>query len=111
MLIWKIAWRNLWRHKGKSFVIGLILFLGALLMTVGNGLIEGAKQGLEANMISSFTGHLIVVSENEEKDDVLFTNKTVEVVPDYPTIKSVLQQQNFAKQKSKVSLRTDYMLI
>ena len=25
MLIWKIAWRNLWRHKGKSLVVGTIL--------------------------------------------------------------------------------------
>lgn len=95
MLVWKIAWRNIWRHKGKSFVIGIILFLGALLMTVGNGLIEGAKQGLEENMVSSFTGHLIVVSEEEEKNDVLFTNKMVEVVPNYPEMKGLLQQQAF----------------
>ena len=95
MLIWKIAWRNLWRHKGKSLVIGVILFLGALLMTVGNGLIEGAQQGLEENMIESFTGHLVVVAENEDRDDVLFTDKTIEVLPDYPAIKATLQQQDF----------------
>ena len=70
MLMWKIAWRNIWRHKAKSFVIGIILFLGAFLMTVGNGMIDGAKQGLEDNMINSLTGHLIVLSEAEEKDDV-----------------------------------------
>ena len=36
-----IAWRNILRHKGKSLVIGVILFLGSLLMTVGNGIISG----------------------------------------------------------------------
>ena len=25
MLVWKIAWRNVWRHQGKSLVIGVIL--------------------------------------------------------------------------------------
>jgi len=95
MLTWKIAWRNIWRHRGKSIVIGVILFLGALLMTVGNGLIEGAKQGLEKNMIDSFTGHLIVASENEDRDDVLFTDKTIEVLPDYQEVKSILQKQDF----------------
>lgn len=93
--MWKIAWRNIWRHKGKSFVIGIILFLGALLMTVGNGMIDGAKQGLEKNMINSLTGHLMVLSEAEKKDDVLFTQKTVEVIPNYQEMKPVLQQQDF----------------
>jgi len=27
-LIIKIAWRNILRHKGKSVIIGVILFLG-----------------------------------------------------------------------------------
>ena len=27
----KIAWRNIWLHKNKSIVIGIILFLGAFL--------------------------------------------------------------------------------
>lgn len=93
--MWKIAWRNIWRHKAKSLVIGVILFLGALLMTVGNGMIDGAKQGIEDNMINSLTGHLIVLSEHEQKDDVLFTQKTVEVIPNYQAIKPVLEQQDF----------------
>ena len=33
MLELTIAWRNLWRHQGKSLVIGAILFLGASLLT------------------------------------------------------------------------------
>jgi ABC-type lipoprotein release transport system permease subunit len=93
MLLWKIAWRNLWRHKGKSFVIGMILFLGALFMTVGDALINGAEKGLEKNMIESFTGHLVVVAEKEKNKDVFFTNKAVEVIPDYQAVKAVLQQQ------------------
>lgn len=95
MLVWKIAWRNLWRHKGKSLVIGLILFLGALLMTVGNAVIEGAKQGLEENMINRFTGHLILAAEHEKKENVFFANKAIKVIPDYPAVKSLLQQQDF----------------
>jgi len=44
-LIIKIAWRNILRHKGKSVIIGVILFLGALIMTVGNGVISGWTLG------------------------------------------------------------------
>jgi ABC-type lipoprotein release transport system permease subunit len=95
MLIWKIAWRNLWRHKGKSLVIGVILFLGALLMTVGDATVRGARQGLEENMVKRFTGHLVLVSANEKKNSVFFTNQSLKVLPDYLKIKQILQSQNF----------------
>ncbi len=95
MLTWKIAWRNLLRHKGKSFVVGIILFLGALLMTVGNATIEGAKQGLRENMIERFTGHLVLASEKEKKKMVFFTNKSLKVIADYSRIKQILEEQDF----------------
>ena len=95
MLIWKIAWRNLWRHRGKSLVIGVILFLGALLMTVGDALVRGANQGLEENMVKRFTGHLILAAASEKKTSVFFTNQSVKLLPDYPKVKNVLQSQDF----------------
>ena len=72
MLIWKIAWRNLWRHRGKSLVIGVILFLGAFLMTIGNGLVDGAKEGMKQNLINRFAGHVILVSSSEKKNSIFF---------------------------------------
>ena len=47
-LILKIAWRNIWRHKGKSLVIGVILFIGAMLMSIGNGMISGMEKGMSS---------------------------------------------------------------
>ena len=97
MLIWKIAWRNLLRHKGKSLVIGIILFLGALLMTVGNAIIEGAKQGLEEHMINRFTGNLILVSSKEKKENVFFNEKSLKVLSDYPQVKQILEKQDIVE--------------
>ncbi len=96
MLTLKIAWRNLWRHRGKSLVIGLILFLGAFLMTVGNAVIEGAKEGIAENMVNRFTGHLILKAAAEKKDEVLFgPPSSLKVIPDYPSVKALLEQQDF----------------
>ena len=95
MLIWKIAWRNLWRHRGKSLVIGVILFLGALLMTVGDAMVRGANQGLEENMVKRFTGHLILVASSEKKTSIFFTNQSLKLLPDYPKIKKSLEGQEF----------------
>jgi putative ABC transport system permease protein len=94
-LAFKIAWRNLWRHKGKSLVIGGILFFGAVLMTVGNGMISGMEKGLSENIIKSFTGDIVVISDAEEKDDVLFSfsGKPLKVIKDFDAIKKVMAKE------------------
>ena len=95
MLTWKIAWRNLLRHRGKSLVIGVILFLGAFLMILGDALIEGAKQGLAENMINRFTGHVVLAAAKEKKQEVFFGFGTLKVLPNYPQLKAVLEKQTF----------------
>jgi len=99
-LILKIAWRNILRHKGKSLVIGVILFLGAYLMTIGNGVITGMDQGLKSNIINGFIGHMVVVSEKQKSDNVLFAiyGKTIMPIYNYPEIKKVLAGQGYIKQ-------------
>jgi putative ABC transport system permease protein len=96
MLTWKIAWRNLWRHRGKSLVIGTILFLGALLMTVGNAVIEGAKQGLVESVAERFTGHLALVAGEEDSQNIFFSETIVplKLIPEYPRLKDILQEQD-----------------
>jgi ABC-type lipoprotein release transport system permease subunit len=97
MLILKIAWRNLLRHKAKSLIIGIIIFLGALIMTVGNASVIGAQKGFDENFVNRFTGHLILVSKDEEKDNVLFPfmGETLKVLQDYPVLKSMLEEQDY----------------
>lgn len=97
MLVFKIAWRNIFRHKGKSFVIGIILFLGALLMTVGNGVISGMNVGLERNIVNGFTGDLILMSDKQTQDSVLFgfMGEAVEPIYNYKDIKEVLLEEEY----------------
>ncbi len=94
-LAFKIAWRNLWRHKGKSLVIGVILFFGAVLMTVGNGMISGMEEGLSDNIVNLFTGDIVVISNEQEKDDILFefSGKPLKVIKDYQAVKEVLNKE------------------
>jgi putative ABC transport system permease protein len=96
-LIVKIAWRNIMRHKGKSIIIGMILFLGALLMTIGNGVISGMDYGLHKNIVNSFSGDIVLVSQKQESDNVFleFMGKAVEPINNYTEIKGLLKSQNF----------------
>ena len=98
-LIIKIAWRNVLRHKGKSIIIGAILFIGALLMTVGNGVIAGMDRGLERNIVEGFLGDIVIVSDKEKTDSVLFKmmGEPVESFGNYKDIKKVLAAQTYVK--------------
>jgi ABC-type lipoprotein release transport system permease subunit len=99
-LILKIAWRNILRHKGKSLVIGMILFIGSFLMTLGNGVITGMDNGIQANIINSFMGHLVLVSDKQKSDNVFFDlyGKAVAPINNFPEIKSFLEKQSSVSQ-------------
>src|SRR4030042_2316549 len=99
MLVFKIAWRNTLPHKGKSIIIGSILFLGALIMTLGNATAIGMQKGVEENIVRGFTGHIILVSDQETKDNVLFTPmaKPLKILRDYDKISALLRQQDYVK--------------
>lgn len=96
-LIMKIAWRNIMRHKGKSFVIGSILFMGALLMTVGNGVISGMDRGLEEHIVNGFTGDLIIVSDEQQSDNLFLDmmGKAIEPIYNYKQIDSLLKTLDY----------------
>jgi putative ABC transport system permease protein len=98
-LILKIAWRNVCRHKSKSIIIGVILFLGAFIMTVGNGIAGGMNKGLRDNIVNCFTGDIVLVSDKQENDDVFlgFMGKAVEPIYNYPDIRRVLEKQGFVE--------------
>jgi ABC-type lipoprotein release transport system permease subunit len=99
MLYLKIAWRSLLRHRAKSIIIGTILFLASLIMIIGDATAIGMRQGVEKNIVESFTGHIILVSDEEPKDNVLFTPmaKPLKILKDWEKIKWVLSQQDFVK--------------
>ena len=96
-LILKIAWRNIQRHRGKSIIIGMILFLGSLIMTVGNGVISGMDNGLEKNIVNGFMGHIVIISDKEQSDNILFKmmGKSVETITNYKDIKALLETQDY----------------
>ncbi len=98
-LILKIAWRNLWRHKNHSLVIGTILCLGALIMTVGNGVVEGMDRGLQKTIVRSFTGDLVLVSEKHEGDNVFLEmmGKTLPPVDNFEAIDSTLKKSGLVE--------------
>jgi ABC-type lipoprotein release transport system permease subunit len=93
-LLLKIAWRNLFRHRGQSLVVGTILFLGALLMTVGNGVVSGMDEGLHETVVKGFTGDLVLVPDKQESDNVFMEmmGRPIEPLANYTAIEKALEK-------------------
>ena len=98
-LMFKIAWRNIRRHIGKTVVIGSIIFIGALIMTIGNGIISGVDDGFQKNIVDSFSGHLVLVSDKQIEDSVLaiMNGQTVQPINNFKQIKNELVDVDIIK--------------
>jgi ABC-type lipoprotein release transport system permease subunit len=111
-IAFKIAWRNIWKHRGKSLVIGGILFLGSVLMTVGNGMIAGMEKGLADNIVNRFSGDIVVVSDEQKKDNVLFdmAGSPLKVIKSFANVTDALDNEAVIKEYLPVAAGTVYLL-
>lgn len=60
-MLWRMAWRNLFLHKQKTFVLGFILTAGLYVLVLGNSVMDTITAGLQRTYTESFTGDLAVV--------------------------------------------------
>lgn len=104
-LVFKIAWRNIIRHKNMSIVVGIILFLGSFFMTIGNGFIAGMNDGVKRNIVERFTGHVVLCATNQEQDNVLtpMDMKNIELLTGYTNIRRVLRANQDIKSFTPVT--------
>ena len=67
--------------------------MGALLMTVGNGVISGMDKGLQKNIVTGFSGDIVLVSDKQESDNVFieFMGKAIEPINNFKQIDTVFQ--------------------
>jgi len=94
MLIFKIAYRNLFRHRGKSLVVGIILFIGAVFMIVGGSTVAAMEENVTKAIIDSFIGDITIMSRTQEKEDILtvMMGDSIALIPDYPRVRAILDE-------------------
>jgi ABC-type lipoprotein release transport system permease subunit len=56
----QIAFRNLFASKLKTIIVGGIIFFGALLVVVGNSLVDSVDSSMSRSVIGSVAGHIQV---------------------------------------------------
>jgi putative ABC transport system permease protein len=61
----RMAGRNLFEHKSKSLIIGILIAGGVFLRVAGNSLMDTATSGIEKTFIANFTGDIMITGKAE----------------------------------------------
>jgi ABC-type lipoprotein release transport system permease subunit len=54
----RLAWRNIWRHRRRTFIVVVALALGLMLMMFYDGMIAGFEQAIYGNAIKVLGGNI-----------------------------------------------------
>jgi ABC-type lipoprotein release transport system permease subunit len=92
-LIYKIAARNLLRHKRRSFAVGLVIFIGAFFMTLGNGAIVGMEKGMEFNIIKGLVGDISIISAERKEDNLSNSLEDLTNIERFEDVKKIISDQ------------------
>ncbi|HEX2660905.1 MAG TPA: FtsX-like permease family protein, partial [Polyangia bacterium] len=65
-VIAKIAFRNLFASRLKTFIVGGIILFGALLVVVGSSFVDSIVAGMRRSIVGSVAGHIQVYSSKSK---------------------------------------------
>jgi ABC-type lipoprotein release transport system permease subunit len=95
MLLWKLAFRNLFVHRLKTLVTGLIIVFGTTLAIVGNSVVDAISGGMQKSLTNSLTGDIqVYAADAKEKIAVLGGSDgnlpDIGYLPDFKKVKTAL---------------------
>ncbi len=95
-MLFKIAWRNLWRNKRRSIIVLASIIVGVASLFLYSTISDGFAMQMLENQISFHTSHIQIHKKGYEN------NKNVhKVIPNPEKVENVLQKSSFIKSYSK----------
>jgi ABC-type lipoprotein release transport system permease subunit len=71
MWIVKLAWKNLWRNRSRTFITMAAIFFAVILSTVAESLKQGVFENLVKNVVSFYTGYIQVHKKGYQDEQIL----------------------------------------
>ncbi len=56
----RIALGNLWEHKSKTIILGLLIMIGVAIIITGNAFLEASKTSLQRDFVENYTGDIMI---------------------------------------------------
>ena len=96
-ILLRIAFRNIWEHKAKTLIIGLIICIGTLVIIVGNSMMDASKEGIRKSFIDNYTGDVMVHAAGESKISIFGVQsmggmESTPDIPDYERVRRIAEE-------------------
>lgn len=89
----KIALGNLWEHKSKTLILGLLIMLGVMIIVLGNAFLESNKKSLQNDFTANYTGDIMIHGPQPEEGVVTILGVsqkvTINSIPKTPAIADI----------------------
>jgi putative ABC transport system permease protein len=95
-MLFKIAWRNIWRNKRRSIIILISIIVGVAALMLYNSLIEAFGRQMLKNLVESNVTHIQIHRAGFEEDKAI--QKTI---PDHQRISEILASSEHVKHYSR----------
>lgn len=89
----RIAFRNMREHKAKSFIIGILVALGVVVLVLGNSMMDASAQGIRKTFIENFTGDVMIHGPSENAVSIfgvqsmsMGADTEIPTIPDYDKV-------------------------
>jgi len=109
----QIAFRNLFASRAKTFIVGGIILVGALLVVVGSSLLDTVDRGMRGSIQGSLAGQLQVYDARSKDDLALYGGmmgeSQLEPIQNFAGLKAVLER--VPNVKSVVPMGIDQAMI
>lgn len=73
-MVLKIAARNVFLHRVRTLIVGIILCFGAFLAVLGHSFVDGVSSGMKNSTTQSITGDLQIYSSEAKENLSVFGN-------------------------------------
>ncbi len=92
-VLFRISRRNLKEHKAKTYIIGILIALGVVVLIVGNAFMDTARMGIKKAFIDNYTGHIMVSGIADGKVSLFGVQSPgrMEETPTIPNFSKVLE--------------------
>lgn len=96
MILLKIAYRNMYEHKSKTLIVGILIALGAFVLVAGNSFMDSITAGLKLTYRENYTGDLIIHGRSENTFSLMVngnSENSIPVIDDFAVVKKQVDGQ------------------
>ena len=93
-MLWKLAWRNLWRNRTRTWLSGTVIAFGLMALIFVDTMVEGMSINMVKNATDTLMGHAQIHAQGfRDEYDVKLTINNLDVMlthlKDYSNLKDM----------------------